>query len=741
MIRIFAVLCVTFVLVLAVVPTKSHFREWREEQDRYNAAATRAGQSPVAVKLQQIWNPALGVVDRCPSCHVASAGAAEVAGDRLFKAHPKIPHDPARFGCTLCHGGQGRATRADAAHGTVKHWFEPVLGRDHLEAGCGSCHSALPVGALETVERGARLFERYDCLACHAVNGRGGTQVAPLTFPDLSGIGLKGVPDDWHRRHLERQAQNPSGPFRDRYGPLPAEDVGAVGEYLRTLVAAPRLSEGKRLFHVHGCRGCHKVGGVGGDDGADLTLIGKRPLEDYAFPRGWRGERTIVRWHVEHLLSPASVVPGSTMPRSGLTRAEAEAITLYLLSLRKADIPADYWPPDRLRVEKLGERDFGTDGRSLYLVFCAACHGPDGLGRRFGEFAQAFPGIATRAFLSVASDDFLAQSLAAGRPGRRMPAWGRVEGGLRPAEIENLVRYLRSCEPVPPDYRAVAAAEPDPALGRSTYLGECGTCHGTRGEGAIGPSLRSPVFQALSDDRFLYETLVTGRPGTAMPRHRDLDARTLASVIAHVRSLADGRVSRVDLDAIPLPPASADRGRLAWARSCAACRGAAAEGGLGPAVGKRGFFRAATEAYVVESYARGRCRTEDGKSTPPVDRQTLADIAAHLRAEASRPGVRLEGRRVKGDRAEGGRLFGRFCASCHGAKAEGKEAPALANPAFLEAANDGFLQAMIVRGRHGTSMPRFDRDQPTFPRLSAAEIDGIVAFLRSLESAKPSERK
>jgi len=255
MIRIFAGLSAAFVLVLAVVPAKSHFREWREVQDRYNAAAIRAGASPVAVKLQQIWNPTLGAVDRCTSCHLAMGGAAEVAGDPLFKAHPKIPHDPQKLGCTLCHGGQGRATRAADAHGNVEHWLEPLLGRDHFEAGCGSCHSAIPVGALESVERGARLFERFDCLACHAVNGRGGTQVAPLTFPDLSGIGLTGVPEDWHRRHLERQARNPGGPFRDRYGPMAAEDVAAVSEYLSTLVAAPRFSEGKRLFHVHGCRG------------------------------------------------------------------------------------------------------------------------------------------------------------------------------------------------------------------------------------------------------------------------------------------------------------------------------------------------------------------------------------------------------------------------------------------------------------------------------------------------------
>lgn len=631
LIRVFAVLAIVFVLALAVAPARSYFTEWRAVQERYNAAAAAAGQLPIEPAIQQIWNPRLGIVDRCTSCHVGMGPADPLAGgEPLFAAHPAIPHDPAELGCTLCHGGQGRATKAAAAHGNVKHWFEPMLARAELEAGCGSCHSAIPVGAIETAARGRALFERYDCLACHRVDGRGGTKVRALAgiAPDLSGAGLRQLPPDWHERHIEKAAADPAGPFAAAYGPIELDERAAIEEYLRTLAAAPRLAEGKRLFHALGCRGCHKVNGVGGEDGPDLTEIGKQASKDRA-------------WHVAHLRSPAALVAGSAMPDFSIAKAEAEAIALYLRSLRKVDVPAAYWPPDRVRTEQLGEREFGTDGRTLFLVFCAACHGERGEGRRFGELGQAFPAVANPDFLALASDDFLRATLERGRPGRRMPAWGAMTSGLARREVEAIIRWLRSREPAPPSFGDVAAAarEADPDLGRRTYARECATCHGPSGEGAIGPAHRGPEFRAKLDDRFIYDTLVNGRPGTAMGRFRDLDARTLAALIAHVRSLAatDGPTRR-----------------------------------LGP-----------------------------------------------------------------GDAARGAALYARSCAGCHGTKGEGKEAPALANPAFLATATDGYLAATIVRGRRGTAMPRFEDDQPGFAGLSADEVQDVVAFIRTLGNGKP----
>jgi cytochrome c oxidase cbb3-type subunit 3/ubiquinol-cytochrome c reductase cytochrome c subunit len=85
---------------------------------------------------------------------------------------------------------------------------------------------------------------------------------------------------------------------------------------------------------------------------------------------------------------------------------------------------------------------------------------------------------------------------------------------------------------------------------------------------------------------------------------------------------------------------------------------------------------------------------------------------------------------------QGEKLYGRMCAVCHGADGEGyraDEATALAHPAFLASVSDGLLRAAIATGRAGTTMSAWStsRGGP----LSRAEVDALVAFLRSRSSA------
>ena len=739
MTRIFAVLAVVFVATLAIAPARSALTEWRDVQGRYDLAAAAVGSDPAAKGIQQIWNRELGVVDRCTSCHLGMGPADPLAEHPVFGPHPEIPHDPEEYACTPCHAGQGRATRMEAAHGHVAHWFEPLLAREHLEAGCGSCHSAIPVGRLAVADRGRALFARSDCLACHRVEGRGGGRAAPEVMPDLSGIGLAGVPADWHQRHLELRERDPQGLIAECYGPLDPDEVEAIGEYLGGLVAMPRLSHGKRLFHERGCRGCHQVNGVGGTEGPDLSGAGLKTEEELVFPADFPGERSLASWHVRHLMAPAEVVEDSLMPDQALDEEEAEAISLYLLSLRKAELSGEYWPSDRVRVDRLGEREFGTDGETLIQVFCAACHGTEGEGLSHGSvFTEAVPAIASPDLLAVASDAFLRRAVEEGRPSRRMPAWGAIEGGLRPDEIRRVVEWLRAGEPEPPDLAEVATGVAPPGLGELTYAASCAVCHGPSGEGGIGPSLRSPALLSLASDGYLYETITEGRPGTAMPRFRELPADELRGLIDHLRGLSGEPVTRVDLEELAPRHGDPERGAAVWRASCAACHGEAGEGGPGPAIGKRGFLRAAEPGFAAESFARGRCRDRQGNPPPALAAQELADAIAWLEERAEHA-EDLAGRRVEGDPGNGERIWRRACAGCHGAAGEGKEGPALADLAFLQAANDGFLQATIVRGRRGTAMPSFDRDGPDHPRLSAGEIDDTVAFIRSLAGGKEQD--
>jgi cytochrome c oxidase cbb3-type subunit 3 len=77
--------------------------------------------------------------------------------------------------------------------------------------------------------------------------------------------------------------------------------------------------------------------------------------------------------------------------------------------------------------------------------------------------------------------------------------------------------------------------------------------------------------------------------------------------------------------------------------------------------------------------------------------------------------------------ANGSLLYHQNCAVCHGENGDGGVGIPLNLPAFLAVASDDYLRTTIRKGRPGRVMP-------AFPGLSDAQVDAIVAYLRSLSS-------
>jgi cytochrome c oxidase cbb3-type subunit 3 len=336
--------------------------------------------------------------------------------------------------------------------------------------------------------------------------------------PDLSRAGIKGYRPDWHAQHLaKRDAAGQPAAWRESFAPIASHEQDALRVLLDSRVGAPRLIEGKALFHSLGCRGCHKVGGVGGDDGPDLTMEGLRDPGQLNFTHV-PGERSVSNWLAEHFRAPAVIVPGSQMPVLGLSEGEIKALTAYMLSLRRTNMPEAYWPKDRILAERFGEREFATDGATLYGTFCASCHGPAGEGRRYPGMA-AFPAIGSPDFLSLASDQFLEETVRRGRPGRRMPAWGEKDGGLRPDEVARVVAYVRSLSTAAApeaDPRGARWVRADAKEGERLYGQYCRQCHGDIGQGGEGPALNNQVLLASGTDTYFVQTISAGRAGTSM---------------------------------------------------------------------------------------------------------------------------------------------------------------------------------------------------------------------------------
>jgi cytochrome c551/c552 len=132
-----------------------------------------------------------GLVDRCQSCHVgtdpryvpplitltkADLGMAK-SNDAPFTSHPDIDllkwHPLEKFGCSPCHGGNGRAIDSiEKGHGRYEHWLWPLYYSENFEAGCQQCHSGDMVTAHAPVlNEGKQLFRSKGCIGCHRFNG------------------------------------------------------------------------------------------------------------------------------------------------------------------------------------------------------------------------------------------------------------------------------------------------------------------------------------------------------------------------------------------------------------------------------------------------------------------------------------------------------------------------------------------------------------------------------------------
>lgn len=186
--------------------------EWKRYQRGYKTVAAAVAQTDR--ELEQIRTAPLAIkqivveqlkrtshVDRCITCHLGSDDPRLALADQPFRYCFQLANHPAeRFGCTVCHLGQGFATTKDAAHGYEKHWHEPLLQGEYIQASCGKCHFDAYVEGAPMLAVGKRLYDFYGCNNCHKIYRSGGT-----AGPDLTKIGAKqGNWYDWGQDHPER---------------------------------------------------------------------------------------------------------------------------------------------------------------------------------------------------------------------------------------------------------------------------------------------------------------------------------------------------------------------------------------------------------------------------------------------------------------------------------------------------------------------------------------------------------
>lgn len=160
------------------------------------------------------------------------------------------------------------------------------------------------------------------------------------------------------------------------------------------------------------------------------------------------------------------------------------------------------------------------EGRLLFEANCEQCHGIDGRGGGAVPRLQAYP---------LGAEERFVRTVLEGRNSRGMPPWG---GLLTDLQARSIFAYVHALVPV----IEMAANAPVVEQARQVFGQVCATCHGVQGGGtSIAPSLQA--FKG-TDEQFV-ETVLSGRPGTAMAPYRDVFAPDVARKIRdHIRQLS-----------------------------------------------------------------------------------------------------------------------------------------------------------------------------------------------------------
>jgi mono/diheme cytochrome c family protein len=331
--------------------------EWRPHQLAYkrvlSALAENDAQQATAadfeVKPRQAVLADGAATDRCISCHVALEDPRMADQAQPLRTHPGDyldTHPPERFGCTLCHDGQGLAlTTADAAaYERGRFWEKPLIGAPFIEANCYRCHSE-PLAQTPTYEFGKQIFDGSGCIGCHTVRGRGGTVGPDLTFVGDSSRHVK-VPTASHHdlvarfrgnetiAYLFESVQWPNAQPTETKMPtfgLTDEEATALVVYLKSLVRRPTVASlvppvrpplpvtdpvqrGAVLYGRY-CIGCHAEGGKGGiaNPNAIRPVIG--PINTMAAKMAFSGDD-----QVEQFLTLVRGLGARTLSSSDATK-------------------------------------------------------------------------------------------------------------------------------------------------------------------------------------------------------------------------------------------------------------------------------------------------------------------------------------------------------------------------------------------------------------------------------------
>ncbi|MBI3525635.1 MAG: cytochrome-c oxidase, cbb3-type subunit III [Betaproteobacteria bacterium] len=166
-------------------------------------------------------------------------------------------------------------------------------------------------------------------------------------------------------------------------------------------------------------------------------------------------------------------------------------------------------------------------GRSLFLTYCAQCHGSDAKG------AKGFPNLTDKDWLWGGEPGQIETTILDGRSGVMPPYGGNPDAVGGETGAREIASYVRSLSGL--TYDSIKASQ-----GKERFATVCAACHGLDGKGnqALGaPNLTDKTWLYGSSEATIVETITKGR-SNSMPGHRDfLGAAKVHLLAAYVVGL------------------------------------------------------------------------------------------------------------------------------------------------------------------------------------------------------------
>ncbi|MET9931713.1 MULTISPECIES: c-type cytochrome [unclassified Streptomyces] len=215
---------------------------------------------------------------------------------------------------------------------------------------------------------------------------------------------------------------------------------------------------------------------------------------------------------------------------SARRRHPLAAVVVLLLALAATGgLYAAFAPAGTAKADETAQSLAIEEGKKLYSVGCASCHGTGGQGTSDGP---SLVGVGSAAVdFQVATGRMPAQ-----QPGAQVPKKKNI---YSQAEIDQLAAYVASlgAGPITPTGKQYDPAGADAARGGELFRTNCAQCHNFTGEGgALTHGKYAPSLEGVSP-KHLYEAMQTGPqnmpsfPDTTMPEKEKKD------IIAYVQAV------------------------------------------------------------------------------------------------------------------------------------------------------------------------------------------------------------